>query len=256
MKKFQLPTSFSELSIIVKGAIEHYQGNPVKKENKLNDAIAHGMDFRSRQQLAASVKEAEEASSTLISAPYSDAFSEATRKMTQADMQNGSYNISKLMNIDREQAKELFAKTLGFKSAKHFYDTVSEEREKTCSFDAIDVYVSHRNETKIDGNVIDDEIFQEEMVDYKVCDLQEEINNYYIWISEALSPLCPAYNPTRAEEMKRELKELDKLADAGDDYVFSSVSYRQYISPSRDTEKFNEICQSILEKQEELDNEE
>ncbi|KKK76300.1 hypothetical protein LCGC14_2865010, partial [marine sediment metagenome] len=88
--------------------------------------------------------------------------------------------------------------------------------------------------------LINDKIFQEEMVDYSPRSREDLIDNLIDWISEAT---------TDKEIMKSDLKYLMGLKD---EYIFSSISTNDYISKSDDEETFNEICKEILKLNEGL----
>lgn len=55
-KPVQFPADIFALRGVVKRAIEQFQGSPVKNMNKLNEAIAHALDFNNYDQLAAALK--------------------------------------------------------------------------------------------------------------------------------------------------------------------------------------------------------
>lgn len=90
------------------------------------------------------------------------------------------------------------------------------------------------NNIEIDGIEINDTIFQEELVDWNVCDLEDFIENLICWISEATKDKIL---------MKNDLKYLITL---NDDYIFSSVSTNDYIAQSDNLDEYNLICDEIL----------
>lgn len=52
MSQLNLPSTPVELRNAIKLAIEHFQGSPVKNENKLNESLAKALNFNSYDQLA------------------------------------------------------------------------------------------------------------------------------------------------------------------------------------------------------------
>ena len=79
---------------------------------------------------------------------------------------------------------------------------------------------------------IDDEIFNEELFDYRIEDRDNLIDNLIDWISEANND---------KEMMKEDLKMLMNLSD---DYIFSSNRTNEYIS--KEDGNFNETCKDLL----------
>lgn len=101
----------------------------------------------------------------------------------------------------------------------------------------------------INETLINEEIFQEEKVNYCVVDKEEQIKDLYMWIGEAIN------DEKRSSDvylMKEDLRYLEGLQD---DYIFSSISTNEYIAKSDDLENFKEICDEILKLNEELKNE-
>ena len=55
-----LPGDITSLRTAIKTAIEHYQGSPVKNDNKLNESLAAALNFANYDQLAAALRSASE----------------------------------------------------------------------------------------------------------------------------------------------------------------------------------------------------
>lgn len=87
----------------------------------------------------------------------------------------------------------------------------------------------------INGVVINDKIFNEEMVNYILRDRDDLIENLCLWITEATTDKFAM------------LEDLKYLMNLEDDYVFSSISTNEYIAQSDNVEEFNIICQEILD---------
>lgn len=51
-KSINLPTTVSELKSAIKIAIEFYKGNPAKNENKINEALAKALGYKSYDELS------------------------------------------------------------------------------------------------------------------------------------------------------------------------------------------------------------
>lgn len=92
----------------------------------------------------------------------------------------------------------------------------------------------NNNKIFIDNIEIKEEIFDEEMVDYKPCYRRDEIDNLYQWISE-----------TRSDSDKYLMKEdLHYLESIDDIWVWSNISTNEYIGS--ELEEYNEICDEFL----------
>lgn len=92
----------------------------------------------------------------------------------------------------------------------------------------------------INGILINEDIFQEEKVDYHIIEREQQIEDLYMWIGEA--------QRDREREndvylMKEDLKYLSSLKD---ELIFSSISTNEFIAKSDNPKEFNEICEEIL----------
>jgi len=99
------------------------------------------------------------------------------------------------------------------------------------------IEINEKGQTLINDVLIDEEIFNQEKVDYKVVERQQQIDDLCMWISESKS-----YNDKYA--MKEDLKFLMGINDT---FIFSSISTNDFIAESDDEEEFNKICKEILE---------
>jgi hypothetical protein len=97
---------------------------------------------------------------------------------------------------------------------------------------------------RINGTLINEEIFNEEKVDYGVKDREDFIETLCMWISEA--------GQDRQNDKRLMLEDLKYLCKLEDEYILSSISTNEYIAKSDDEERFNEICEEILKLNEEL----
>lgn len=96
----------------------------------------------------------------------------------------------------------------------------------------------NENGVVIAGVKINEEIFQEEKVDWRLESREDLMENLCDWIGEA--------KPHEKALMKEDLKYLQEL---NDDYVFSSIMTNEYIAQSDDPTMFYDICRTILEEQ-------
>ena len=96
----------------------------------------------------------------------------------------------------------------------------------------------------IDGELIDESVFQEEKVDYKPVDREQQINDLYMWIGEAVN------KPERAGDLSAMKEDLRYLESLSDELVFSNIFTNEFISMRDDPERFNEICEEIIKLQE------
>lgn len=102
------------------------------------------------------------------------------------------------------------------------------------------------NKITIGNKDINEEVFDDELVDWLLEDREELIDRIIVWAGEA-------YNSGDRQSdfilMKADLVLLMGLTDA---YVWSSISTNMYVSPTKDTLRFNEISKQVLEVDENL----
>jgi len=131
---------------------------------------------------------------------------------------------------------------------------------------------------KINDTVIDDDVFNEELSDYEIPKkeyLIEKIQGYLLErvksadnsfadeeIKEVLEDRCDEeFVEDGVEEIIRDkcksdsilmLQDLRLLQNLNDKYVLSNINTNEYIAQSDNPERFNEICEEILEANTEL----
>jgi hypothetical protein len=113
--------------------------------------------------------------------------------------------------------------------------------EISVQFVTVDLRVMSGFNVTIGEQEIDDEVFEKQLVDYVYedrADLLENIRNMRCEASDADKNLMD--------------EDIQYLLTLNDNYVFSSASTNEYISPIEDTERFNEICADILDANETL----
>lgn len=103
-------------------------------------------------------------------------------------------------------------------------------------------YMYKLESNSINGVELNDEIFQEELVEWTIIHRESFIDELYRWIAEALQG-----NRSDAQLMKDDQQMLIKETD---EYIFSSVSTNDYVCS--DDERFNEICEKLLSLNETL----
>jgi len=97
------------------------------------------------------------------------------------------------------------------------------------------------NGVYINKILINEKIFQKEMVNYSPREREEQIKDLYMWIGEAIN------DEKRSSDvymMKEDLRYLESLEN---EFIFSSISTNEFICKSDNLEEFNEICKEILE---------
>jgi uncharacterized membrane protein YheB (UPF0754 family) len=97
---------------------------------------------------------------------------------------------------------------------------------------------------KINGTLINEVIFNQEMVDYSPREREDEIDHLIDWIGE-----CGRDRENDKRLMKQDLKMLMtwKCED-----ILSSISTNHYLKPT--DKEFKEVCKEILKLNEELKN--
>ena len=151
------------------------------------------------------------------------------------------YSASPVKNNNK--LNESLAKSLDFKN----YDTLS-ALLKNNSLKAplkissnsylnikYDISISDDNETSINGILINEKLFDEEIVRYNVRTREEIVDFIISSISEA--------NIYNANLMKEDLRFLFSIED---EFVFNSIETNKYIAYSQDPKEFNEIAESII----------
>ena len=91
----------------------------------------------------------------------------------------------------------------------------------------------------INGVKINDEVFSEDRVDYRIEDREDFINTLIDWISEA-----------KGNDKQLMKDDLTMLMNIDDKYILSSMSYNDYLFG--DSEEFNQECENILKENEAL----
>lgn len=92
----------------------------------------------------------------------------------------------------------------------------------------------------IDGQEIDDKVFDDQQVDYVYEDRADLIVNIQSW-------LCEARHAGRDSDALIMDEDIDYLKTLKDNYIFSSQSTNKYIALSDNRKRFNEICEEIIE---------
>ncbi len=98
----------------------------------------------------------------------------------------------------------------------------------------------------IDDVEINEEVYQKELSEYWIVDREDQIEQLKIWIREAIQ------NRDRRGDLYLMEEDLDYLKDLNDELIFSSYSTNDYIAKSDNPERWNEICEDILEKNSEV----
>lgn len=100
---------------------------------------------------------------------------------------------------------------------------------------------NYGSETIVDGVQIHEDVFDEEMVEWKLAHRDDLVSDLRIWIGES------ARNPNRTSDYNLMIEDLEMLSKWDDEYIWSSVSTNEYLSPTLNTEQFNEVCREVLD---------
>ena len=101
--------------------------------------------------------------------------------------------------------------------------------------------INSASETEINGITISDTIYNDGIVDYRLCDVEDEVDNLIMWISET----------TNDKQIMKD--DLFYLMGIDDVYVFSSTSTNEYIAYSDNEDAYIRIGNELLDAQHELD---
>jgi hypothetical protein len=152
---------------------------------------------------------------------------------------------------NQDKLRTALAISLGYNN----YDELSvllkakaeEDKVKPIDFD-INEY-GHETEVTINGFIIYNSVFQEQLADHYFRDREDEIEELYQMIGECTGFNSDARDNANADMMKSTLDELKSLTD---EYVLRSINDGTVvISPTEHPKAFNEACLEILEVQQE-----
>ena len=90
--------------------------------------------------------------------------------------------------------------------------------------------------SSINGIDIAEEIFDEELYDYRIIDVETEIENLCMWIKES----------NRPDQTNLMIEDLNYLLNIEDEYVFSCISTNDYVGLDK-AEQYEKIATEILE---------
>lgn len=102
------------------------------------------------------------------------------------------------------------------------------------------VDINSEGQVFINEDLINEDIFGKEKVDYILREREVLIDDLYIWIGEATG----SDKRNDLYMMKEDLKYLESLED---EFVFSSISTNEYIAKSDNLKEFNLICKKVLD---------
>ena len=91
----------------------------------------------------------------------------------------------------------------------------------------------------INETLINEKIFQKEEIGYLPIEREQQINDLYIWIGEAIES-------DRASDLYLMKEDLHYLESLEDEFIFSSIFTNNFIAKSDDRKEFNAICKDIL----------
>lgn len=123
----------------------------------------------------------------------------------------------------------------GFWASIQYLESQLEEKESEYSLSITE------DGFKINGILINDKIFQEELCDYWVRERADQIDHLIDWIAEAT---------TDKQAMKDDLLYLSRKKG---EYLFSSIVTNDYVLEEDNLERFNEICKELLKLNEGLE---
>lgn len=116
-----------------------------------------------------------------------------------------------------------------------------QEPNQKNSVQAMDAFLRD-GDLYINFTAIDDSVLEKDIIGWKLVDRESFIEDLYQWI--------PSANPSDVQLMQSDLM---MLSAWNDDYVLSSTSTNEYLSPTKHTEAFNEVCEEFLSEQRDLD---
>jgi hypothetical protein len=98
------------------------------------------------------------------------------------------------------------------------------------------IRINDNGQVLINNILINEEIFNQEEISYKVVEREQQIEDLIMWISES-----------KSESDKYLMKEdLKMLMGLNDELIFSSIQTNEFIVKSQDRKEFNNLCKEIL----------
>ena len=127
-----------------------------------------------------------------------------------------------------------------YKELRTLINIEIDQLEQKDAVDIIDTKINNRNKVVVDCVVIDDSVFEDTSVGWKLIWLEDYIDDLISWTGE----IKRNSNSQHRANMKQNLK---LLMTWDDQYIWSSISTNDFVSPSHNQEKFNKICQEVLD---------
>ncbi len=222
-KLITLPTTVTALRSVIRKSIEHYQGSPVKKENKLNESLAAGLDFDNFDQLSAAMP----VESSAISVTNLDTTTKAISDALVQSMGKEKVSIS----------RDMMAQIMGYKDARAMMEAMGEEEITPYE---IEYDSDGEHQLVINRQRIDVDLVHEEIVAYTVADREERISDLRMWISEAQD------DPRRQNDVPLMQEDLDTLLESDSEWVLEAYGTNGFVAPDSDPKEFNRICDQMI----------
>ena len=153
-----------------------------------------------------------------------------------SDNDNGEFGLAVKGHLAGEFKNPIGA----YIELKKLINSEIEHLEEKDATNFIDTEINNRNEVVVDGVVIDDSVFGETSVGWKLIWLEDYIDDLICWTGE----IKRNSNSQHRANMKQNLK---LLMTWDDEYIWSCFSTNEFVSPSQNQEKFNKICQEVLD---------
>ncbi|WP_425263541.1 hypothetical protein [Vibrio owensii] len=183
-------------------------------------------------------------------------FNAESLKTTQ-DVDNAARELAKAWDISfppapsfdgrkKNKLRDMVCELAGFNGGFQTFLSKLEEAELAEPPISVDT-ARYGSITIVDGIEINDEVFDQEMVDWKLASREDFISDLRVWIGEA------ARNPDRQSDYNLMIEDLEILTKWDDEYIWSSIDTNAYLSPQKDTKEFNEVCREVLKAHSELE---
>ena len=189
------------------------------------------MIMQSKAQLQQLVTDfaTQQASDELIARVYELAF-DAAMKQLEADPRFMSQIAKAVLEAATDEGVDVESEALA-EYSKGLAEYVIPDAP-----DAPRICIGARGEVEIDGVDIEQSVFNDEKIDWKLIDRDELISDLYSQIGEA--------NDSDRILMIQDVQMLSKLDD---EYVWSNISTNDYVAHSTRPLLFNVICQNAIE---------
>ena len=172
---------------------------------------------------------------------------------TTTDVDNAARELARVWGISfppapnfdgkkKNKLRDVICRYAGYENGyKTFLSAIENEVKARVAFiDTDNDVIIGGKSIEFEETLINEDVFYNEMVMYRLEERSEIISNLISWIAEGAK---------QAEAMQ---EDMEMLMQWDDEYIWSSIETNEYVSPTQDPSRFNEICEEVLKANESL----